>query len=149
MTCKRYFIGSTLSQDDWNYGLGSIYLAGPTKSWKFDFIKKVEKEIHNAAFLIPETENKKQLSDDEIFSWKKDAISVASIIVFWFPKNNISDIDSYVEFGYWCKSERVFYGREDNLSNKYLDWIFNKEQSLYPAETLDQLADMVIHWLRE
>jgi hypothetical protein len=168
MKCKKIYLGQKITQDDWDYGIGSIYLAGPRppqgKSWRLDAIKKIEDTKSPTCILIPETKdqlknghNKQQLTKQ--FEWQRLAMSVASSILFWYPAK-IADphwqhndhrtyiTQSYAEFGAWHKVERVFLGRE-NPGSEYLDWLLLTEQKLYPAENLDQLVEMVIHWLRE
>jgi len=157
MRCKKVYLGEEIDEQVWKYGLGSIYLAGPKnekgKSWRSQMIKKIESEGVPVTIFIPETRT--QLKGSKIkmdktlqFSWKHTAISLASTIVFWYPSGNL-DHQSYVEFGVWSRAERIFYGREDEAQNEYLDWLLYKQQLLYPAETMDQVVEMVIHWLKE
>jgi hypothetical protein len=46
MNCKKVYIGQEITQEDWDYGIGSVYLAGPRnlkgKSWRIDLIQKIE-----------------------------------------------------------------------------------------------------------
>ena len=157
MNYKKLYLGQEIEQEDWSFGLGSMYLAGPRnpkgKSWRLEFIEKVENIGTPVSFFIPETKsqlkggfNKSYL--DDVYDWQHMAISLASIIVFWYPVGVI-DTQSYVEFGAWSKSERIFVGRENNHHNQYIDWLLHKEQKLFPAESMDELVDMVIHWLKE
>lgn len=155
MKCKKIYLGQKITQDDWDYGIGSIYLAGsrhPTgKSWRLEAIKKIEDTNSPICLLIPETKeqlktgyNKFQLAKE--FEWQRMAMSLASAIMFWYP-DGVCSPQSYVEFGAWHKVERIFLGREHG--HEYLNWLLLTEQKLYPAENLDQLVEMVIHWLRE
>lgn len=149
MTCKNIYLGQDWTIEELNTsGFGSIYLAGPLntngKSWRNDFIKKIEKSGLQVTFLIPENKEK-TLSKEEMFAWQKSAISSASVIVFWFP-NGETNIQSLVEFGAWYKSERVFLGG-NGPDVEYLDWAIHSEQKINASNTLDQLAERVVHWL--
>jgi hypothetical protein len=157
MKCKRIYIGQEITPEDWNYGIGSVYLAGPRnpkcKSWRVRFIQKIEQLGSPICLFIPESKNQLsggscKIHENNIFHWQHLAMSVASAILFWYPAG-ITNPQSYVEFGAWHKAERIFLGREDPESTKYLDWLLHKEQRLYPAENADQLVEMVGHWLRE
>lgn len=157
MKCRKIYIGQDLSQDDWNYGLGSVYLAGPRKpkgkSWRLDIIKKFEDTKIPMCLFVPETNNQlkggfSKAHQFDRFKWQNFAMSVASVLVFWFPAD-CHDQQSYVEFGAWHKTERVFLGREDGNVNQYLDWLLYKEHKLYPASDMDQLVEMVAHWMKE
>ena len=155
MTCKQIYLGQNWSVEELNFsGLGSIYLAGPKgNSWRFDFIKKIESLGFKVTFFIPELNGKLyggqlyngEPSIEESFTWQKSAISSATAVVFWFPKGEI-DPQSLVEFGAWCKSERVFLGG-NGPEIKYLDWLFHTEQKLNAANSLDQLVERVVHWM--
>jgi len=157
MNCKKIYLGQKIESKDWNYGLGSVYLAGPrnlsAKSWRLDLISKIEKSGSPVSIFIPETQ--KQLSDgicdipqNEMYEWQNFAISAASAIIFWYPKGAFS-VQSFVEFGIWHKAERIFLGREDQSQIEYLEWLLYKEQLLYPAENLDQITEMFLHWIKE
>lgn len=157
MLCKKIYFGQELDPDIWNYGCGSIFLAGPRnkkgKSWRQAFIKKVEDSKMPVALLIPETHNQlkggfNKVKTEDQFKWQHLAMSVASAIAFWYPAG-VSSAQSYVEFGMWHKYERIFLGREKESDTKYLEWLLHKEQLLYPAEDMDQLVEMVLHWIKE
>jgi len=156
MSCKKIYIGQELTQEDWDYGMGSVYLAGPRnpkgKSWRVDIIDKIEKATSGVCILIPETEDQlkgglSNILPNDQFAWQHLAMSVASTILFWFP-HGVFNAQSCVEFGAWHKSEKVFLGHEP-YGAEYMDWLLNKEQSLYPAESMDQLVSMAIHWIIE
>jgi hypothetical protein len=155
MISKKIYLCQELGFEDLNVaGLGSIYLAGPRdvidgESWRFDLIRKIEKLGVNVTFLIPELPNKSRTEDilpHDRFNWQRNAISAATAIAFWFPKVMIPDPISIAEFGAWHKSERVFFGTEDPKM-EYLDFIFHLEQKMHAANTLDQLADNIVHWI--
>lgn len=157
MNCKKVYLGQEIENEEWNYGLGSVYLAGPRfpngKSWRLDVISKLENSGTPMAIFIPETKSQlkngfNKAPQDTIYSWQRMAMSMASAIIFWIPKDVI-DNQSLVEFGLWHKSERIFLGRENPKQTEYLDWVLYKEQMLYPADNIDQLTEMLLHWMRE
>lgn len=161
MKVKKVYLGQELNQEDWDYGIGSMYLAGPRNpkghSWRLDLINKLEEQKSPISILVPETKaqlngGESKLHSMKIYEWQHLAMSVASCILFWYPAG-VVDAQSYVEFGAWHKSERIFLGREKVGQmigpNQYLDWLLHKEQKLYPAEDMDQLVQMAIHWIRE
>jgi len=154
MACKYIYLGQDWSTSDLNsYGLGSIYLAGPinnpNNSWRLEFIKKISGLGLNVTFLIPDSKDVPRLPKDDNqkdhFAWQKSAISAATAVVFWFPAGDL-DPQSFVEFGAWCKSERIFLGG-DGHEIEYLDWLLHTEQKINAANTLDQLAERVVHWI--
>jgi hypothetical protein len=157
MKCKKVYLGQELTPQEWSYGLGSVYLAGPRNqkesSWRLEAMQKLEGAGSPLSFLIPESRhqlkggfNKTPLP--ERYKWQHLGMSVATCILWWFPADVI-DAQSYVEFGAWSKAERNFLGREKAEGNEYLDWLLHKDHLLYPAENMDQLVQMVIHWIRE
>lgn len=137
------------------FGLGSVYLAGPRnsqrRSWRLDLIDKLEKTGVSLTYMIPETleelNNKNLNIVKNSLQWCRSAISCTSAILFWFPKGNLDTI-SLVDFGAWCKSERVFVGGDaDNLS--YIDFVFHSEQKLNICKTQDELVERFISWILE
>lgn len=157
MNCKKVYLGQEIENEEWSYGLGSVYLAGPRnpkgKSWRLDVISKLEESGTPMAIFIPETKSQlrggfNKSPSHVIYDWQRFAMSMASAIIFWYPKDAY-DAQSLVEFGLWHKSERIFLGREDPKKNEYLDWVLYKEQMLYPADTIDQVIEMYLHWVRE
>ena len=155
MKSKKIYLGQELKSEDLEFGLGSIYLAGPRnvgKSWRLELIDKFEKTQSPLTLLIPETKSQledgiNKMEDEEAFQWQYSAIAIASVICFWYPKD-LCDKQSYAEFGIWNKSERTFVGKEDP-SKDYIDWIIYKEHKLYPAEDMNQLVEMITRWIRE
>lgn len=157
MNSRKLYLGQDIVSEDWNYGLGSVYLAGPRNSkdnsWRLDIISKLENSGTPMTIFIPETKNQlkgglSKISKDKIFDWQQSAMAISTSILFWFPKDAYDD-QSFAEFGHWHKSERIFLGREPGAQIEYLEWLFYKEQSLYPAESLDQIVEMFLHWVKE
>ena len=157
MNCKKVYLGQEVESDDWNYGLGSVYLAGPRNSkgisWRLNLISKLQNSGTPMTIFIPETKNQlkygyNNASKDSIFEWQRSTMAIASSIIFWFPKG-FQDDQSFAEFRHWHKSETIFLGREIGANTEYLEWLFHKEQHLYPADTLDQISEMFLHWIKE
>lgn len=161
MTSKCIYLCQDFVIEDLNVsGLGCIYLAGPRNkdgtSWRFDLIKKIEDLGLKVPFLIPEPSKNSQLANcpdvsniitaSKCFKWQHSAMAMATAIAFWFPKDATPSPDSFVQFGMWCKSERVFLGIEDTNYN-YMDWLFHSEQKMTTSPTLDQLAERIVHWI--
>jgi hypothetical protein len=155
MTKKTFSVGQEITAEDCSFGLGSIYLAGPGQNWKDEFIKKIDCDctiLNDSSYpRIPsqyQTNNIKFLPYTQIYQWESMAMSMASLIVFWFPENEVCE-KSLVDFGIWANSERVFLGIENKKGDSYLAHLLYQNHRLYPAETLDQLVEMVTHWLNE
>jgi hypothetical protein len=157
MNCKKIYLGQEIVSDNWNYGFGSVYLCGSRnpkrKSWRLDLISKLEDSGTPMTIFIPETKNQlnggyNKESKNSVFDWQRSAMAMSTAIIFWYPKD-VHDNQSCAEFGLWHKSERIFLGREPGAQTEYLEWLFYKEQLLYPADTLDQVAEMFLHWIKE
>jgi hypothetical protein len=143
MTKKTFCVGQEITAEDCSFGLGSIYLVGTEQKWKDEFIKKI-----GCNCSIFNTCNTKPIPYTQRYQWESMAMSMAGLIVFWFPENNVCEKD-LIDFGIWSNSERVFLGIENKKENSYQTHLFYQNHRLYPAETLDQLAEMVTHWLKE
>jgi hypothetical protein len=156
MTIKYIELGDNWDLEDFlNFGLGSIYLAGPRnnlgKSWRSDFCNKIERLGVDVSIVSPEPRNYFETFEETItpdmYLWRKKAIACATTIVFWWPKNTI-DIISGIEFGSWYKEERVFVGCEElNNNSSYIDWLYHKEHLMHPAHSINELVENVVKWL--
>jgi len=157
MTCKKVYIGQELKDEDLVYGIGSVYLGGPRntkgKSWRLDFIKGFERAKADCVLFIPETYNQlkggfnKNPAQDR-YQWEHMTISVASVILFWYPADVI-DVQSSAQFGSWYKSERTFCGTENPDHEQYIHWLYKKQHKMYPCGSPDELIDMVVRWMKE
>ena len=158
MTKKTFFAGDIITPEDCSFGLGSIYLAGPGYDWRDKLIDKINCDCSifnhwpaiNTGKKLINLNNKTtcKIPYTQTWQWEAMAMSMASVIVFWFPKNEI-DEKSLVDFGIWSNSERVFLGIENKSEGSYPAHLLYQNHRLYPAETLDQLAEMVTHWMKE
>jgi hypothetical protein len=83
--------------------------------------------------------------------WEYHHLHRASAVVFWVPREleTMPAFTTNVEFGYWVKSLRCFYGRPPGSpKTRYLDWLYGKEHSgQKPAESMEELIDLVTKWL--
>src|SRR5690606_11293305 len=106
---KRFYLGQDFMEEDWGYGLGSVYLGGSRnpkgKSWRLEIMKKFEETKTPMSFFIPETKNQlkggfNKVPKETIFQWEHMAISVATVILFWYPSGSIKP-QNCSEFGAW------------------------------------------------
>lgn len=156
MTCKHIGLGDNWELEDFtNFGLGSIYLAGPRNhighSWRSDFFNKIERLGVDVTIVSPEPsiyyDTFAETITPEMYLWRKKAIACVTTIVFWWPKNTI-DMISGVEFGNWYKEERVFVGCEEiTASSSYIDWVYYKEHLMHPSKSINDLVENVVKWL--
>lgn len=127
----------------------SIFLAGPTprgeniESWRKYACQFLEKNGFDGVVYVPEYsiwKPKEDYTDQTV--WERDALSNATIIAFWIPRQ-LPDMPAFttnVEFGYWLHTGKVLYGRPDNARKiKYLDWLYKIDTNEEPFNTLEQL----------
>lgn len=132
----------------------SIFLAGPTPrnenvtTWRTEACKKLEELGFDGVVYVPEYSTWKPKMDylDQVM-WEREALTEATIIVFWIPRN-LTDMPAFttnVEFGYWLHSGKVIYGRPDNASKiKYLDWLYKEDYKKEPINNLEELLKETI-----
>lgn len=135
-------------------GKKSIFLAGPTPrgkeviSWRVDAVKKLEELGFDGVVFVPEYSTWKPKADYvEQASWEREALTEATIILFWLPRS-LPDMPAFttnVEFGYWLHSKKVIYGRPDGApKTKYLDWLYKTDYDEEPFNDLDKLLEYVV-----
>ena len=120
----------------------SIFLAGPTprredvKTWRIEACDKLEKFGFDGIVYVPEySANIPLESYDNQVEWERDALSNASVIAFWVPRD-LKDMPAFttnVEFGYWIHSGKIIYGRpDDSEKNKstFSEYLENKRVSV-------------------
>ena len=127
----------------------SIFLAGPTprgdniKSWRADACRMLEKLEFDGVVYVPEYSTGKIKGDyvDQA-QWERDALSNASVIAFWIPRE-LPDMPAFttnVEFGYWIHTGKILYGRPDEARKiKYLDWLYKTDTNKEPSHSLEEL----------
>jgi hypothetical protein len=156
---RPVYVPTYATQDDLTFGMGSLFLAGPTprckqvKSWRPDFIKTLKKRKVQCSVFIPELKKGGWLGNyEQQTDWEYCHLHDASAVVFWVPRNinSLPGFTTNVEFGYWVKSGRCFYGRPDGAEKtRYLDWLYDKEGHGRPASSMEELAETVTKWLLE
>lgn len=114
----------------------TIFLAGPTPrnrdvpSWRPEFIDILERQEVLCTALVPETDDGWWHGNyDEQCEWEYHYLNQADFIAFWVPRDleTMPAFTTNVEFGYWVRSMKTFYGRPDGApKTRYLDWMFTK-----------------------
>ena len=132
----------------------SIFLAGPTprdesvESWRPDACRILEQLGFDGVVYEPEYSTRKPKVDyiNQV-QWERDALSNASVIVFWLPRK-LPDMPAFttnVEFGYWLHTGKVLYGRPDDARKiQYLDWLYKTDTNKEPYTNLEELLKKAI-----
>jgi len=135
-------------------GKNSIFLAGPTPrgkdsiSWRKEACDILEKKGFDGVVYVPEYSSwKPKESYIDQAMWEREALTEATIIVFWIPRY-LPDMPAFttnVEFGYWLHSKKVLYGRPDSAEKiKYLDWLYELDYKEKPMNNIQDLLEMAI-----
>ena len=133
----------------------SIFLAGPTPrnknvhSWRNTALKYLEELNFSGTVIVPEYRKQSYISQEgNIYdmSWDHNALENVSKILMWIPRdNNMLGLTSNIEFGYFIKSNKLYYGRPKNaLYMEYLDFLYGKETNRKPKEDLKDLIIEII-----
>ena len=129
----------------------SIFLAGPTprgenvESWRTKACNIIEQLGFDGIVYVPEYSTWKPKTDyvDQA-QWERDALSNASVIAFWIPRE-LPDMPAFttnVEFGYWIHTGKILYGRPDEAKKiKYLDWLYKTDTNNEPYSNLEELLN--------
>lgn len=135
-------------------GNKSIFLAGPTPrgkdtiSWRIEACRILDKIGFDGIVYIPEYSGwKPKESYVDQAMWEREALSNASVILFWIPRHlpNMSGFTTNVEFGYWLHTGKVIYGRPNDAEKiKYLDWLYEFDYGIKPIDNLEQLLNEAI-----
>lgn len=137
----------------------SVFLAGPTprrnedKSWRPEACELFEKyfpQEKNLTLFVPERSNWFDGFDfvDQV-EWEWKYLHEAKIVMFWIPRKlpHFPAFTTNVEFGRYVSlfPKKCIYGRPEwSEKNRYLDWLYQKETSKKPLESLDGLIQSVI-----
>ena len=84
---------------------------------------------------------------DNQANWEREALSSASVIVFWVPREfpDMPAFTTNVEFGYWIHTGKILYGRPNNAEKiKYLDWLYKTDTNNEPYNNLEELLNASI-----
>ncbi len=126
-------------QKDIDYGLPTVFLAGPTvrgnqqhlTSWRFEAIEIFKRNGFDGNLIIPEFASKVE-SDQHRYDlpiWEFEGLQKCDVIMFWIPRTpELIGLTTNHELGYWMGRERgkVVYGRpNDAYRIAYLDimWV--------------------------
>ena len=134
----------------------SIFLAGPTprdkniSSWRDDALKYLEELNFSGTVIVPEYRKQSYISEEgnvNDMSWDHHALENVSKILMWIPRDsNMPAFTSNIEFGYFIKSGRLYYGRPKNaIYMEYLDFLYAKELNKTPKEDLKDLIIEIIN----
>jgi hypothetical protein len=114
----------------------SIFLAGPTPrdeavhSWRPYAIKLLREMGFDGVVYVPEYETGEVLHNyDNQIEWEWKALAHAGAILFWVPRNleTMPAFTTNVEFGYWVRDDRAFYGRPSSaVLVRYLDSLYKR-----------------------
>ena len=114
----------------------SIFLAGPTPrdeavhSWRPYAIKLLREMGFDGVVYVPEYETGEVLHNyDNQIAWEWKALDQAGAILFWVPRNleTMPAFTTNVEFGYWVRDDRAFYGRPSSaVLVRYLDSLYKR-----------------------
>lgn len=129
----------------------AIFLAGPTPrkndivSWRIGACKYLEDNGFDGVVYVPEYSTwKPQFDYYGQVEWEREALSNASVIAFWIPRE-LPDMPAFttnVEFGYWIHTGKMLYGRPDAARKiKYLDWLYKTDTNKEPYSNLEDLLN--------
>ena len=120
----------------------SIFLAGPTprspevQSWRPAALRYL-REFEGAVYLPEKRAGGTSHSYDDQIQWETDALTAATCIMFWVPRELTPDANGYprmgalttnVEFGIWMRSGKVILGYPPSAEKmNYLAWHARKE----------------------
>lgn len=132
----------------------SIFLAGPTprgeneKSWRKEACNILEQIGFDGVVYVPEysTWKPKDSYVDQAM-WEREALSEATIIIFWIPRHlpDMPGFTTNVEFGYWLHTGKVLYGRPDDAEKiKYLDWLYELDYGNKPLNNIEDLLKLAV-----
>ena len=120
----------------------SIFLAGPTprspevQSWRPRALRALE-DFEGAVYLPEKRSGGTSHSYDDQVQWETDALTAATCIMFWVPRELEPDNNGYprmgalttnVEFGIWMRSGKIILGYPSHaVKMGYLAWHARKE----------------------
>lgn len=122
----------------------SVFAAGPTPrspeiaSWRPKALRYFEEAGFEGAVYVPESRGggSRHSYDDQI-QWETDALTAATTLMFWVPRELTPDRNGYprmvalttnVEFGMWMRSGKIILGYPHSaVKMAYLEWHARKE----------------------
>ena len=142
----------------------SIFLAGPTPreylrnddgtpaiSWRPDCVERFHKAGYAGQLFLPETSHGGFCDDhNHQLNWEFDNLKNADAILLWVPRNlkTFPGFTTNVEFGYWLRDNKMFYGRPDGApKTEYLDEMYRRIRQCEPENSLDDLIKKVLDFV--
>ena len=142
--------------NDWN-GV-SVFLAGGITGcpdWQETLVVKLRESLHNFPIVI--LNPRRDVWDDNIkgeeqITWEFNAMKMADIIVFWFPKETLCPIALYELGRMLAGNKPVFIGIHPEYSRKE-DIITQarlaRESNYRIFSTLDSLATCIVSYVKK
>lgn len=143
----------------------TVFLAGPSPrkvgdpNWRPEAIEALRRAGYQGTVLSPVPRNGEWPQDyNDQIDWESAHLGVCDALLMWVPRDLevLPGFTSNVEFGEWLNSGKLLYGRPpDSPKTSYLDARYRSVNSKQkppfhvPAESLDQLAQMVVWRLGE
>lgn len=129
-------------QEDIDYDLPTIFLAGPTvrgnqqhlTSWRFKAIELFEEARFNGNLIVPEFLSKTESDQHrpDLPLWEFEGLKKCDVIMFWVPRTReLIALTTNYEFGYWTgrNRDKVIYGRPvDAYRIGYLDIMWKEDR---------------------
>ncbi len=125
----------------------AIFLAGPSprgttdENWRPAALGALTKLGYDGVVYIPlpREEGKWPANYDDQIVWETKYLRMCDQIIFWVPRDlkTLPAFTTNVEFGLWCDSGKITYGRPPSAPKmRYLDW-HAVEEKLQVHETLE------------
>lgn len=139
-------------------GEKSVFLAGTTaqpgeKDWRKEVVSLLEKRGYDGVVYNPDYSSLALQNDYKTqLEWELRAIKDSTVVIFWVDRDlqKRPGLTTNVEFGYWLRSGKVFYGRPDTSQKcLYLDMLYKLEKGAAPCKTLEKLVDEALKYLSE
>jgi hypothetical protein len=142
---KKIYLGQEFNSEDWSHGLGSICLFGAKGPWISEMADKIISHKTPLCIFLPYNSTKKNIHPDVENKWIRDALMVSTCRIMWYPESE-TDVRTYIESGFWIRSESTFIGGPSTPD--YLKSMYYREQRMYCPTSIDEMAEMVVYWIR-
>lgn len=135
----------------------SIFLVGPTPrdknvpSWRPQMIENLRRAGYDGVVFSPEPRDGKWCGGyDHQVEWESKHLEMADLILAWVPRKS-PDMPAFttnVEFGEWCRSGKLLYGRPDWAEKcRYLDWKYAEHGNGEVFNDDDKIAEEAVRRL--
>jgi len=141
----------------------TVFLAGPSPrkegdpNWRIEAIESLRRAGYMGTVIAPVPRDGEWPRDyNDQIAWESAHLACCDVVLMWVPRDleTLPGFTTNVEFGEWLSSGKLLYGRPQNApKTNYLDARYRavntKQKPPFdqPAESLDVLADMVVHCL--